>query len=253
MQFVPDRFQSVTVRSKFCGAERTNLRSAVCQDIVTGGRPLAALAGEYRFECTVCGNRRRTCPAASANALSSGDVSHFAELVVKSLHKSHNARVVPPAELAEFASVFAAQGRVDHIAAVARAMPLTFAPHAQRAFRRFPPELPPAPMVAFKMATAGLNTEQFAAVKSIDLTAESNSDSDDSDSAGGSAGAQYLAVDEHILAQRTAGWTHWLTTGRLDHRGHGWQRKLAYAIHHASVLPLEICWHMSGFFIDSNN
>jgi hypothetical protein len=220
---------------------------------MTGGRPLAALAGAYRFECNACGNRHRACPAATANALSSGDVSPFTELVVKSLYKSQNARTVQPRELAEFAAVFAAQGRVDHIAAVSKAMPLTFAPLAQRALRRFPPELPPTTAAMYKFATAGINTGIFdSPAASVDLTLES--DSSNEDEAESPAGAaELLSVDEHILAQRTAGWTHWLKTGRLDHRGIGWQRKITYSIHRASALPIELCWHVSAYFVDQSN
>lgn len=220
---------------------------------MTGGRPLAALAGEYRFECNACGNRHRACPAAAANTLSCGDVSPFTELVVKSLYRSRNARTVQQKELSEFAAVFSAQGRIDHIATVAKLLPLTFAPLAQRILRRFPPELPPTALSMYKFATAGVNMGIFdVAERSIDLTVESDSSNDDEADVSAEP-AEMLSVDEHILAQRTAGWVHWLKTGTLDYRGHGWQRKIVFAIHHASALPIELCWQISNYFVNQKD
>ena len=263
MQTVCDRYETVAIRSKFCGKTgKSNLRSAVCQDIVTGGRPLAALAGIYRFECSACGNRRRACPAVIANSRCSGDASNFAELVVKSLYKSKNARTVSSRELAEFAAVFAAQGFVDQLAAVAKAMPLTAAPLVQRVFSRYPPELPPSPHTLFKLATAGLNILKITpkAVKSIDLTVPSDSDDESADDeseeehATPGAGFEQLPIDEHILAQRVEGWVHWLERGEFNELSMGWKPKIAHAIHHASrqQLPVELCNHIVQFLVVCN-
>lgn len=256
--------ESVTVRTKFCGPQQTSIRVAICQDIVTGGRTLASLSGTYRFECSVCGNRQRACPAVAANNLADGDATGLAEMVLKSLCKTSHARAVSQTELVQFASAFAMRGCTAQLAAVAKMLPLTFATIAQRALVRYPPELPLTIQMAYKFATAGINSDRInsamlaASRASIPSPFENSScsDADADDEAVSSpsfvtGSGNFVPIDEHIIAQRVSGWEHWCNHGTLDHRGHGWQRKIMYALYFGSnhILPIEICWRITSYIV----
>lgn len=204
-----------SVRARFCGPRKIGLTAAVVNDVVAGGRPIAALVHGYTFECNQCNNFNGECASTICMRHGVTDVTNACKHALLTLQKRGR---LPTGQASQhLITSLVARNYIEVAAALARAQPLSLAAFldAEIAAKN---DLVITNKVSYLLAVAGLR-------------------------GGKTAIENCTNVSEIDTAIRSLQWETWLRGGTVDITTFGWSQKLRAALHFAldGLLPAELC------------